>query len=321
MADRASDLLAAASALAYLREVRAGEAPEAARLSDRVRGLAAELVTTQNGDGGWPWIAPRGGQTPPASDRMASSSAALAIEAARSVGLLADPSAVDHAVTFLQGEFLKAGGDLERPGGDPPRPGQTGPCQLRAGQRPEPVAAGARQFAPRPPGPGPGGARPPGVGRRGARPARHASQARGGRARPEAPDLLGSGRPPGHPPPGGRRGHRAGRLGLRHGPARGRRGRGGGGMAPGPSPGQRLDAGPGPGARRRRPGGPLGPAPGRRAIATAWSSASAAPRSPGSRSTGRPTPGRSSSPASCSSPARPRRSGSPSRGGGPTATP
>ncbi len=113
MIDRASELIAAASALAYLREVRATEAPEAARLADRVRSLAAELVTTQNDDGGWPWIAPVGDQPRGNSDRMTSARAGLAIEAARSVGLLAEPSAADKSVAYLTGEFLRAGGDQE----------------------------------------------------------------------------------------------------------------------------------------------------------------------------------------------------------------
>ena len=44
MADRASDLLAATSALGYLRRVGGADAPEAERLTDRIRGLVAELV-------------------------------------------------------------------------------------------------------------------------------------------------------------------------------------------------------------------------------------------------------------------------------------
>ena len=43
-ADRAGDLLAATSALAYLRTAGGADAPEAARLTDRIRGLVAELV-------------------------------------------------------------------------------------------------------------------------------------------------------------------------------------------------------------------------------------------------------------------------------------
>ena len=55
-ADRAADLLAATSALGYLREARASAAPEAERLTDRIQGLVAELVAAQNEDGGWPWV-------------------------------------------------------------------------------------------------------------------------------------------------------------------------------------------------------------------------------------------------------------------------
>ena len=58
IADRASDLIAATSALAYLREARTPDAPEAARLAERIQGLVAELVTNQNDDGGWSWVAP-----------------------------------------------------------------------------------------------------------------------------------------------------------------------------------------------------------------------------------------------------------------------
>ena len=55
-ADRASDLLAATSALEYLRSTKRDEAPEALRLSERIRGLVAELIGSQNSDGGWAWV-------------------------------------------------------------------------------------------------------------------------------------------------------------------------------------------------------------------------------------------------------------------------
>ncbi len=113
VADRASDLIAATSALAYLREARTPEAPEAARLSDRIRGLVAELITTQNDDGGWPWVAARPGGKRPASDRLASAHAAFALHGARSVGLLADPSVADKATNYLTREFARAGADHE----------------------------------------------------------------------------------------------------------------------------------------------------------------------------------------------------------------
>ena len=56
-ADRAGDLLAATSALTYLQIDQGADAPEAVRLTDRIRGLVAELITLQNDDGGWPWVA------------------------------------------------------------------------------------------------------------------------------------------------------------------------------------------------------------------------------------------------------------------------
>ncbi len=85
IADRASDLLAASAALDYLRAVKADRAPEAARLSARIQALASELITLQNDDGGWPWVAPdpsTGRKAP--SDRMTSALAARAFAAAGS---------------------------------------------------------------------------------------------------------------------------------------------------------------------------------------------------------------------------------------------
>ncbi len=55
-ADRAGDLLAATSALTYLQAIKNVNAPEAVRLTDRIRGLVAELITsrTKTADGpGW----------------------------------------------------------------------------------------------------------------------------------------------------------------------------------------------------------------------------------------------------------------------------
>ncbi|MEO6808597.1 MAG: MG2 domain-containing protein, partial [Isosphaeraceae bacterium] len=100
LADRASDLLAAVSALGYLRNVGGADAPEATRLSDRVRSLAAELVTRQNDDGGWPWT--KGGSNPDASAR-----ATWALAAASPLGLVPSIQALDKAVTYLTGEFPK----------------------------------------------------------------------------------------------------------------------------------------------------------------------------------------------------------------------
>jgi len=113
IADRASDLVAASAALRYLNEARTPEAPEASRLSDRVRGLVAELITAQADDGGWPWIGATPGQPRTASSPLASAHAAYALREARSVGLVAEPNALDRAATYLAQEFVKAGGDAE----------------------------------------------------------------------------------------------------------------------------------------------------------------------------------------------------------------
>jgi alpha-2-macroglobulin len=114
IADRASDLIASTSALVYLREVRTPDAPEAARLIERIQGLVAELVTNQNDDGGWSWVNQTPGQPRRAnSDRLTSAHAAYALSTARGVGLLADPSSVDRATNYLTREFARAGSDFE----------------------------------------------------------------------------------------------------------------------------------------------------------------------------------------------------------------
>jgi len=100
LADRASDLLANTSALTYLRATGGASAPEAVRLADRVRGLAAELVTRQNDDGGWPWA---GGP----SDRSVSARAFWALTSAEPLGLVPDPAALDRAANYLNQEFPK----------------------------------------------------------------------------------------------------------------------------------------------------------------------------------------------------------------------
>ncbi len=114
ISDRASELIAASSALAYLREVRSPESPDASRLVERVRGLVAELTTLQNDDGGWPWVAPRSDlPNRPGHDRLASARAAFALQSARSVGLLPDPAGLDKAAAYLAREFARAGNDFE----------------------------------------------------------------------------------------------------------------------------------------------------------------------------------------------------------------
>jgi tetratricopeptide (TPR) repeat protein len=121
MADRAAELLAAASVLRYLHEARAGAAPEAQRLTERIQGLVAELVAAQNADGGWPWVAGppplamanQPASTPP-SDRLSSAAVVWALASAEPLGLLTDAKVLDQAVTHLNQEFSRVdGGDIE----------------------------------------------------------------------------------------------------------------------------------------------------------------------------------------------------------------
>ncbi|HEX8200475.1 MAG TPA: alpha-2-macroglobulin family protein, partial [Isosphaeraceae bacterium] len=105
LADRAGDLLAAASVLRYVRDARASEAPEAVRLTERIRGLVAELVTAQNEDGGWPWVG--GGSAPQPSDRLTSARVAFALRGAWEQALMTDPATGDRAAAYLQQELAK----------------------------------------------------------------------------------------------------------------------------------------------------------------------------------------------------------------------
>ncbi len=111
-ADRASDLLSAASALSYLHTSRASAAPEASRLTSRMQGLVTELVAIQNEDGGWPWVSggARPGQAAQPSDRLTTASVVWALSAAESLGLLTDKNVLDKSATYLTQEFAKANG-------------------------------------------------------------------------------------------------------------------------------------------------------------------------------------------------------------------
>jgi uncharacterized protein YfaS (alpha-2-macroglobulin family)/tetratricopeptide (TPR) repeat protein len=113
MADRAGDLIAAGAALAYLKESRATDAPEAIRLRERARGIVGELITAQNDDGGWPWVSGSGPANPP-SDRLTSARVALAVSAASGAGLMFEPKTVEKAVAYLTQELGKSeAGDHE----------------------------------------------------------------------------------------------------------------------------------------------------------------------------------------------------------------
>ena len=120
-ADRAAELLAATSALRYLREARVPAAPEVQRLTERVQGLVAELIAAQNPDGGWPWvtgpppmaIVNRPVPTPP-SDRLTSATVFWALVSAELLGLQTDPKALDQGIAHLSQEFAKlSGNDFE----------------------------------------------------------------------------------------------------------------------------------------------------------------------------------------------------------------
>lgn len=106
VADRASDLIAVGSAFEYLRAIQGAAAPEAARLSGRIQGLASELVSLQNEDGGWPWIPVGDGKTSP-SDVATSSRAIWALNYAESQGLLSDRNVMEKGVNYLSNVFSK----------------------------------------------------------------------------------------------------------------------------------------------------------------------------------------------------------------------
>ncbi len=112
-ADRASELLAAASVLSYLRDVQAGEAPEAVRLVDRIRSLVSELSASQTPDGAWPWISAglipeANGKRPiPDHDWRTSAAVVWAMAEAERLGLLSDPKVLDQAVRYLKQQFTQ----------------------------------------------------------------------------------------------------------------------------------------------------------------------------------------------------------------------
>ncbi|WP_156512722.1 MG2 domain-containing protein [Planctomyces sp. SH-PL62] len=105
-ADRAADLLAATSALQYLRKSRPGDSGEARRLVDRIQGLVSQLTASQREDGGWGWMAaapdrPENNKQVSGSDRFTSASVFWALASAEELGLLPDPGVRDRAGAWL----------------------------------------------------------------------------------------------------------------------------------------------------------------------------------------------------------------------------
>ena len=100
VADIASDLLAATSALAYLKTAGATVAGEGQRLTGRAETLAGELISARNDDGGWPWVAGNGPGNRP-SDPATSARVVWSLATAEHLGLLTDRDALDKGVAWL----------------------------------------------------------------------------------------------------------------------------------------------------------------------------------------------------------------------------
>ena len=98
----AGDLFGACALLESMKSTGRASNPEYGRLLARARGLVAALVTAQNGDGGWPWIATGGSQPEP------SSRVALALAQARRVGVAPPAATVASAGGYLEQAFRRA---------------------------------------------------------------------------------------------------------------------------------------------------------------------------------------------------------------------
>ncbi|WP_165074525.1 MG2 domain-containing protein [Paludisphaera rhizosphaerae] len=106
-ADRAADLLAATSALDYLRKARAGDSGDARRLVGRIQGLVSQLTASQRDDGGWGWMAaapdrPENNAQVSGSDRYTTASVFWALATAGELGLLPDSSVLDKGAAWIE---------------------------------------------------------------------------------------------------------------------------------------------------------------------------------------------------------------------------
>ncbi len=99
-ADAASDLVGVAGVLERLEAEGLAGAPLASRLRARGRALAARLVATQRGDGGWAWSAGGGDSHLPTTCR-----ATEALARARGLGLLVEAAPLDRAREHLRGRY------------------------------------------------------------------------------------------------------------------------------------------------------------------------------------------------------------------------
>ncbi len=103
-ADRASDLLATASVLLYLRDI--GASDEGDRLASRVRDLVAELTAAQRPDGGWSWVSSSTNQLP--GDRATTALVLWALRGPWKLGgMVTESQTIDKAIAFLQNEYGK----------------------------------------------------------------------------------------------------------------------------------------------------------------------------------------------------------------------
>lgn len=105
--DRASDLLATASAIGYLRSLQGVAAPEASRLGDQARALVGELTSLQAEDGGWPLV-PAAADKKGVGEPVTTARAYWALATVEPLGLISDPSVLEAGEAYLNKAFAQA---------------------------------------------------------------------------------------------------------------------------------------------------------------------------------------------------------------------
>ncbi|MDP7281788.1 MAG: hypothetical protein QGG39_18135, partial [Candidatus Poribacteria bacterium] len=101
--DVGSDLLAVAYAIDYTRKA-GGSATDSHDLVERARILIGQLISTQNGDGGWP-------RAKGESNSLVTAQNFWALSEAKRVGLIFDDQVVTNATRFLENAFVSANQD------------------------------------------------------------------------------------------------------------------------------------------------------------------------------------------------------------------